>query len=107
LKPIALDVNSYDVIFIGYPIWWYTLPRAVYVFLESYDFSGKTIVPFCTHGGSRLSGTENVIKTLQPKASVLRGLEISRNVINRNPENGARKPIQDWLASLGYAQASS
>ena len=51
------NMEQYDTVYLGYPIWWGELPMAVYTFLESYDFSGKTIVPFCTHEGSGLAGT--------------------------------------------------
>ena len=51
------NVDDYDVIFIGYPIWWYTMPQAMYSFFEEYDFSGKTIIPFDTHYGSGNGGT--------------------------------------------------
>lgn len=102
LKPITADVSSYDVIFIGYPIWWRTIPRAVYVFLESYDLSGKTIVPFCTHRGSKISGTDKVIKDLVPNASVLKGLAVKAKIVTRNPDNGASKPVRKWLSSIGF-----
>lgn len=54
-------MEDYDIVFVGYPNWWGDMPMIVYNFLESYDFSGKTVVPFCTHGGSGLSGTESTI----------------------------------------------
>ncbi|SHN71624.1 flavodoxin [Desulfovibrio litoralis] len=102
LKTQVENIDSYDVIFIGYPIWWYTLPMPLYTFLESYDLSGKTIIPFCTHGGSSMSGTEDVIKKLQPNAKVLDGLAVSRNIIRSNPDTGAEKPVAEWLSKLGY-----
>jgi flavodoxin len=67
---------DYDVIYIGYPNWWGTFPMAVCTFLESYDFTGKTIVPFCTHEGSGIGGSERDIKKLCPNAKVLPGLAI-------------------------------
>lgn len=56
------DIQSYDTIFIGFPIWWYTAPTIIKTFLESYDFSGKTVVPFATSGGSGLGKTESDLK---------------------------------------------
>ena len=57
-------MGSYDVICLGYPDWWGTIPMAVLTFLDSYDFSGKTIVPYCTHEGSGLGSSERDIKKL-------------------------------------------
>lgn len=102
LKGTVANMDDYDVIFIGYPIWWYTMPMPLFTFLESYDLAGKTIIPFCTHGGSRLAGTDEVIQKLQPKAKVLKGLAIHRNVLRGNPDTGAEKPVADWLNTLSY-----
>lgn len=96
------NMADYDVIFVGYPIWWYTLPMPLFTFFESYDFSGKTIIPFSTHGGSRMSGTEDTIRTLQPKAKIYDGMAVSRNILRNNPDTGAVKPVADWLAKLKY-----
>ena len=63
------NMEDYDVIFLGYPIWWSDMPMAVYTFLESYDFSGKTIIPFCTHEGSGLSSTDIEILLRQIRSS--------------------------------------
>ena len=70
------DVSEYDTVFLGYPNWWGDLPMAVYAFLEALDFSEKTIVPFCTHEGSGLSGTAETIRRLCPGAEVLDGFEV-------------------------------
>jgi flavodoxin len=102
LKAKVENMDSYDVIFLGYPIWWYTLPMPLFTFLESYDLSGKTIIPFSTHGGSRMSGTEDVIRKFHPKAKVHDGFAVSRNVIRNNPEIGAEKLVTDWLSKLKY-----
>ncbi len=61
------NISDYDTVFIGYPIWWGDMPMIVYNFLESYDFSEKTVIPFCTHGGSRLSGTEDTIADIRTR----------------------------------------
>ena len=76
LTEIVDDMNSYDVIYLGYPNWWGTMPMAVYTFLESYDFSGKTIIPYCTHEGSGMGSSERDIKKLCPNAKVMSGLAI-------------------------------
>ena len=80
-KPLH-NVQDYDTIFLGYPNWWADMPMILYTFLESYDFSGKRIIPFSTHGGSGFSGTIRTIADLQPKAEVVRnGYTVSRDVV--------------------------
>ena len=76
LKKMPESIDAYDVIFLGYPCWWGTMPMAVYTFLEHFDFTGKKIVPFCTHEGSRMGGSVNQIKKTAPGAVVLEGLPI-------------------------------
>ena len=95
----TLDVNpeDYDTIFIGYPLWWYELPMILQTFFESYDFSGKTLIPFNTHGGSRDSGTYEYIAALEPNATVLDGLAVSGDRAGK-----AADDVADWLARLGY-----
>lgn len=61
-----LDLNDYDVVFLGYPIWWDVCPRPVNTFLEKYDFSGKTVIPFATSGGSAITGSVKQFKELYP-----------------------------------------
>lgn len=91
------NLDSYDTVFIGYPNWWGDMPMILYTFFESYDFTGKTIVPFNTHGGSGFSGTIGAIQKLEPDASVQEnGLSISRNDIQH-----AEQDIIAWLAELG------
>ena len=88
--------DNYDVIFLGYPNWNSDLPMPLYTFLEEYDFSGKTIIPFTTHGGSGLSRTVQTIQELQPDAAVVEsGLSISRNNV---PD--AQSEVSDWIAGL-------
>lgn len=75
-RPVILNqienFEQYDTVFVGYPLWWYDLPMAIYSLFDAYDFSGKTIIPFCTHNGSRFSGTIGTIEDLEPDASVIR-----------------------------------
>lgn len=88
--------DSYDVIFLGYPNWNADLPMPLYTFLEEYDFSGKTIIPFTTHGGSGFSRTIQTIQELQPGAAVVEeGLSISRNSV---PD--AQGVVTEWIAGL-------
>lgn len=96
------DFDSYDVVFVGYPNWNADLPYILYTFFETYDFSGKTIVPFNTHGGSGFSGTRETIAELEPNATMLEGLSISRNRIE-----GAEQEIIDWLDSIGMLKAGN
>ncbi len=90
---------QYDTIFLGYPIWWGDCPMAIYTFLESYDFSGKTIIPFCTHAGSGLSGTERRIATVCPNAKVLNGFEI-RGATAQNKFSQAESAVNVWLKAI-------
>lgn len=74
------NMEQYDTIFLGYPNWWGDMPMPLYTFLEEYDLSGKTIIPFSSHGGSGFSRTESTIAQMQPNASVSEnGLTVSRN----------------------------
>lgn len=92
----AENMDSYDVIYIGFPNWWSTIPMGVFTFFESYDFSGKTIIPFCTHEGSGMGRSERDIKKLCPKSNVLSGLPIRGSSVYR-----AEKEVSRWLQKLG------
>ena len=96
LTSTVTDFDDYDVIYLGYPIWWGDMPMPVYTFLESYDFSGKTIIPFCTHAGSGLSGTVSSIQTACSEATVRDGLAISGTTA-QNDRESAEKQVSDWL----------
>jgi flavodoxin len=96
LTEIVTDMDSYDVIYLGYPNWWGTMPMAVFTFLDSYDFSAKTIVPYCTHEGSGLGISERDIKKLCPTAKVLSGLAIKGSTVGR-----ADNDLANWLKKLG------
>ena len=96
----TIDLAQYDTIFLGYPIWCADLPMVVYTFLESGDFRGKTVIPFVTHGGSRLAGTPAKIAKAVPGAKVLRdALCIDRNDV----EETAAREVPAWLKSLGFS----
>lgn len=88
--------EAYDTIFIGYPNWWGDMPMILYTFLEQYDFSGKTIIPFCTHGGSGFSRTIQTIQDKQPGATVIRdGYSLSRSRMERAPSG-----VVAWLTEI-------
>ena len=90
------NLDSYAIIFVGYPNWNADLPMPLYTFLEQYDFGGKTIIPFTTHGGSGFSRTVQTIAQLQPKATVRSdGLSISRNSVAK-----AESEVVDWVNGL-------
>lgn len=71
------NLSDYDTIYIGYPIWWGSLPRIMNTFFDTYDFSGKTIVPFCTSGSSSISQSVSVIREAEPEAQIKEGLQVS------------------------------
>ena len=89
------NLDDYDTIFIGYPIWWSDMPMILYSFFDTHDFDGKTIVPFSTHGGSSFAGTPSTIQRLEPNATILDGLTISRNSIQ-----DAEQEIVAWVSGL-------
>lgn len=90
------NIDQYDIIFIGYPNWWGDLPMPLYTFLEEYDFKGKTIVPFNSHGGSGLSNTINTIRSIQPEATIVNGFSVSRNTVG-----DAKEAVISWLEEIG------
>lgn len=67
------DMDSYDTVFVGFPIWWYVAPAIIDTFLESYDFSGKTVIPFATSGGSEMGKTADVLRKVCPDADIRDG----------------------------------
>lgn len=92
------NLNQYDTIFIGFPTWWYDMPQALYSFFDEYDFSGKTIIPFNVHNGSRFSGTIDTIKELEPDATVItEGFTVSERDVADVAED-----VAEWLNGLGY-----
>ena len=95
------NLAQYDTIFIGYPIWWSAVPRVMMTFFESNNFSDKTIIPFCTHGGSGLAGTEREIADACPNAKVLSGLAIVGKRCQDDPA-AVQKDVDTWLKGLGY-----
>ena len=99
MRPVIkkiIDISAYDVIFIGYPMWWYTFPMILYTLFDQLDFSGKIIIPFNTHMGSNDGGTYSTIRQLEPKATILEGQPFSMN----EAEKGSPKKINSWLGKL-------
>lgn len=93
------NFGDYDTIFLGYPNWWGDMPMPVYTFLESYDFTGKTVIPFCTHAGSGLSGTVNTLKSKLNDATVLDGFAIAGTTA-QNDQDNAKAAVLKWLGEL-------
>ncbi|UQZ91166.1 flavodoxin [Deltaproteobacteria bacterium Smac51] len=94
------EMDSYGVIILGYPNWWGTMPTALFSFLQKYDFSGKTILPFCTHEGSRLGrSVSDLTKIVSGRATVGEGLAVRGSAVN-----SAGDEVQRWLKSAGLIQ---
>lgn len=89
-------MDQYDVVFLGYPNWWGDMPMAVYSFLDEYDLSGKTVIPFVTSGGSGFSDTVSTIKEEEPDADVQEGLELSDSETADSEDE-----VKSWVESLG------
>lgn len=83
------NIGDYDVVFVGFPIWWYVAPTIINTFLESYDFSGKTVIPFATSGGSGMGKTEEILHKICP-AKWKNG-----RVLNRASDNDLNKWINE------------
>jgi flavodoxin len=96
------DMDSYDIVYLGYPIWYQDLPMPVYTFLESYDFTGKTIIPFCTGSGNAMSGMEEEIPHFAKGAQMQKGFGIQGKFVHNNPDQ-AKLEVANWLSSLGYS----
>lgn len=93
------NFESYDTVFVGFPNWWYDMPMAMYSFFEEYDFSGKTIIPFVTSGGSGFSDIISAIRSLEPNAEVLEGISISGRRAADSEDN-----ITEWLNRINYSK---
>ena len=83
------NMDEYDTVYVGFPIWWYVAPTIIDTFLESYDFSGKTVIPFATSGGSGMGKTGSVLQQVCPAANFKAG-----KVINRISE----RELAQWIA---------
>ena len=85
------DMNQYDVVFVGFPIWWYREPSIIDTFMESYDFSAKQVVPFATSGGSGMGNSGSIMQKLAPKAKVDSGKRFSSGVSEADLKAWAEK----------------
>ena len=94
-------VEDYGIIFIGYPNWWGDVPMPVYTLIEKHNWQGKTVIPFCTHEGSGLSGTESKLRNACKGATVLKGLAV-RGTTAQNKQEQARQSVKNWLGKLEY-----
>ncbi len=90
------NMEDYDIVFLGFPNWWYTVPMAVHTFLEEYDFSGKTIVPFVTHGTGGLASTiEDITADLPDSVTILEPIGVYRPEVD-----SSKQEVQEWVAGL-------
>ena len=95
------NMEQYDIVFLGYPIWWGDMPMAVYTFMDSYDFSDKVVIPFNTHEGSGESGTYSAIGSYLPNAQVLDGMAIQGKTAQEFSTD-TQQSVRDWLDGLGF-----
>ena len=96
LKTKIENLAQYDTILLGYPNWWASIPMPIATLLESYDFSGKTIAPFCSHGGGRLGQSLTAIAKLAPKSKLTPGLSV-----HYGGGSSLERDIDKWLAKNG------
>jgi flavodoxin len=85
------NMQEYDVIYVGFPIWWYTCPTIINTFMESYDFKGKTVIPFATSGGSSIKKACEDLKTAYPEVNWKEG-----KLLNR----ASKSEIEEWISGL-------
>lgn len=86
------DISQYDTVFIGFPIWWYEAPRVIQTFLECYDLTGKTVIPFATSGGSDMGNTDSILQRSAPMANWKLGKRLNATA--------SAQEVTDWLNSL-------
>lgn len=99
LKSQPENLADYDIVFLGYPNWWGTLPMALFTFLENNDLSGKTIIPFCTHEGSGLGDSQRDIAKLCPESKIIDGLAVRGGSVT-----SAKTDVEKWLQKIGLYQ---
>ena len=92
ISTMVSDMGQYDCIFLGFPVWWYREPSIIDTFLEAYDFSSKTIVPFCTSGGSGLGETAGNMRSLAKEADVRDGKRFSSGV--------SEEELKTWVSGM-------
>lgn len=99
LKNNVADMKQYDVVFIGYPNWWASIPMPVATFLEKNDLSGKTIAPFCSHGGGRFGQSLTAIAKLSPKSTITEGLSV-----HYSGGSDLSNDMSAWLKKIGIRE---
>lgn len=99
LKTIKKAVKKADIVYIGYPNWWASIPMPIASFLEEYDFSGKTIIPFCSHGGGRFGQSLTAIAKLAPDAAMGEALSIHYSGGSSMPDD-----VSEWLRANGIIE---
>ncbi|MBO5144611.1 MAG: flavodoxin [Lachnospiraceae bacterium] len=92
LKAYPEKLDEYDIIYLGFPNYWNTMPMAVFAFLEQFDFTGKTIKPFCTHEGSGMGSSVRDIQKLCPSANVEKGLAVRGGNVSQS-----KQEIKQWI----------
>lgn len=101
LQPIDIDISEYDTVFIGYPIWATTIPQAIRSFIRTYDLSGKTVIPFCTHDGYGSGRSYAEIEKECPESRVLDGLTVPADDIVGKDLTPVNDRVVEWMAELG------
>ncbi|WP_084218523.1 flavodoxin [Sulfurospirillum arsenophilum] len=101
LATLPTNLNAYDIIFIGYPNWWGTIPMALFTFFEENHFEGKTLIPFSTHEGSHFGDSISDLKALNPKSTFFKGLEMRGRSVQ---SSSSKKDITAWLTKLNIAK---
>lgn len=99
IPPLAQTVanwDEYDTVYLGYPVWWYHIPQTVKGFLQQHDLAGKTVHPFCTSGGTSISGTLNDIRSVCPDAQLSEGLTIDGDAVAASLDR-----VDAWVAETG------
>ena len=94
------DSSEYDVIFLGYPVWWGDIPMCMYTFIEAHDWAGKTVIPFCTHEGSGSGRTDRTLKSALKAAEVKRVMAMRGSTAQNNPSE-VESTVDRWLKTLG------
>ena len=107
IQSAVADFDAYDTVFLGYPIWWGDLPMILHSFMEAYDFTGKTVVPFNTHEGSGQSGTQRAIEEKLSGATVLQGLAMRGSTAQALSCDGTDAAVRNWLDGLGIEKPTA
>ncbi len=101
IKGRVTRMEDYDVVFVGVPVWWYTVPMPVFTFLEQYDFKGKTVIPFCTCYTAEYETLKDIVKAT-PTAEHRDGLTIITKEMNGKGMDRKHAQIDKWLESIGF-----